>query len=329
MRRRTFLAASAAIAACARAQEAAPALRFPLRRGVNPGNALEAPREGEWGYRIEAAHLAAIAAAGFDGLRLPVRWDAHADAAGVIAPAFLARVREVVGWALAHGLKLQLDVHHYEALIAAPARERARFLALWDNIARAFADAPAALLFEPLNEPYGARWTGAALARLQRAVLSVIRQSNPTRLVVLGGPNWNALDGLVGWTPPRDAHTAVTLHYYEPWDFTHDSAPWLGAQAPRFGRAWGSEIDHARVAADAASAAAWARTQGLALQLGEFGVNAALPEAQRAAWLTIVRRAFEAHGIAWCAWDFAGAFPLYDVSAKAWRAPLLAALMDQ
>jgi endoglucanase len=328
MNRRRFLTGAAALSACGPARGGGPAAAFPMRRGVNLGNALEAPTEGDWGYRIAEPHLGTIAAAGFDGVRLPVRWDAHADADGRVHDGFLARVREVVAWALAAGLRVQLDAHHYDELITEPARERARFLALWDNIARAFADAPDTLSFELLNEPHGPRWTPAFLKHLQSEALGVIRRTNPTWLVVLGGGDWQSLPGLLEWTPPSAPHIAASVHSYEPWNFTHQGAPWLGEKAPRFGRAWGTEADHARIGRDAARAAAWARRHGLALQLGEFGVNAAVPLAQRAAWTRAVRGAFESQGIAWCVWDFAGAFPIFDLARNDWIAPLRAALFD-
>lgn len=70
-----------ALAGCAEAHPQGESAPFLASRCVNLGNALEAPNEGDWGYRIEPAHIRAIAAAGFDGIRLPVRWDAHAGAA--------------------------------------------------------------------------------------------------------------------------------------------------------------------------------------------------------------------------------------------------------
>src|SRR5688572_31783597 len=80
-----------------------------LRRGVNMGNMLEAPNEGEWGVFIQEEYFDLIKEAGFDFVRLPVRWNAHPDetwaymsgtAFFTIDPAFFARVDEVVGWAL-------------------------------------------------------------------------------------------------------------------------------------------------------------------------------------------------------------------------------------
>ena len=301
-----------------------------MRKAVNLGNALEAPNEGDWGYRIEPSHLDAIAKAGFDGVRLPVRWDPHLGTAPpfAIGPAFLARVDEVTSQALARGLYVQLDVHHYDALVAAPAAETARFLALWRQIAAPFAGAPARLLFEVLNEPNGAALAGARLARLQAQALAEIRRLHPERIVVLGGPNWNSIDGLTDWTPPADAHGAVSVHYYEPHNFTHENAEWLGADAPHFARAWATPSDLAVLERDAQHAAAWAEARGVSLQLGEFGVNRRLPTSQRALWTRAVRAAFESHDIGWCVWDFAGAFAIWDRQTRAFNSEMLRALFD-
>lgn len=323
MNRRNLIVGATALAACGPAESQAPTpAPFPMRRGVNLGNALEAPNEGDWGYRIEAEHLRAIADAGFDGIRLPVRWDQHLDRAGRIAPLFLARVREVVAWALERDLMVQLDVHHFDALIANPARERGRFLALWGQIGEAFADAPPSLFFEPLNEPHGPQWDGARLIDLQSETVTLLRESNPTRLIVLGPGNWQNINALANWTPPEADNIAVSVHYYEPYAFTHQNAEWLGADAPRFDRDWGTGDDRVAVRAHIEQAAAWGARFGYAVQLGEFGVNRAVPIQQRSAWTRAVREQCEAQGIGWCVWDFAGAFPVWDAEADAIR-PLM------
>ena len=330
-RRDILLAGAGALAACGQAdgqgqQSSGPP--FPMRRGVNLGNALEAPAEGEWGYRIERAHIAAIAEAGFDGVRLPVRWQTHFCARDQVCADWMTRVRQVVGWALADGLMVQLNVHHYEALIEQPARERHRFLELWRQIAEAFAQAPPALLFEPLNEPHGAYWRGDRLAALQRDAIETIRRSNPTRTIVLGPGNWQNIDRLAHWPMPRGENVHASVHYYEPHAFTHERAEWLGEEAPSFGRAWGTEADIAAVREHIAIAARWSRAQNVAMQLGEFGVNTRLPLAQRAAWTRTVREACDANAMGWCAWDFAGAFPVWDRERRAFIPEMLEALFQ-
>jgi len=338
MNRREIILGGAALAACSQgpapAQGMAPA--FPMRRGVNLGNALEAPAEGEWGYRIERAHLDAIAAAGFDGVRIPVRWTTHLCTGDEICADFFARIDEVLDWALAAGLKAQLDLHHYEALlnlhderrlIAPGARHKQRFLAIWSQIAARYASLPDALMFEPMNEPNGRYWDGEALAALQAEVVAIIRKTNPSRPIVLGPANWQNINALERWRLPSGENLYASVHYYEPHAFTHQNAEWL-SPAPRYERDWGGEADVAQVRAHIDAAAAWGRAHGASMQLGEFGVNARARLAQRALWTAAVREACEAHGMGWCVWDFAGAFPLWDRVGGVWMPEMLEALFS-
>jgi len=299
-----------------------------MRRGVNLGNALEAPNEGDWGYRIELPHLDAIREAGFDGVRLPVRFDAHAGSAPPygFGGNFWRRIDEIVGHALELGLMVQLDMHHYERLIREPDRQRDRFLGMWALIAQHFRGAPPGLMLEPFNEPNGRHWGRSALMALQRDVVSVIRERDASRLIVLGPGNWQNIDALRDWRPPAVQNLAVSVHYYEPHDFTHQDAEWLGPNAPGFGRDWGANADRALVRAHIQQAADWGRQRGYAMQLGEFGVNRAVPVPQRAAWTRAVREACEAEGIAWCVWDFAGAFPVWDRDSGAFLRQMREAL---
>ncbi|HPU43798.1 MAG TPA: hypothetical protein PLS98_06260, partial [Dictyoglomaceae bacterium] len=48
-----------------------------MQRGVNMGNALEAPKEGEWGVVIKDEYFKLIKEAGFDHVRIPIKWSAH------------------------------------------------------------------------------------------------------------------------------------------------------------------------------------------------------------------------------------------------------------
>ena len=48
-----------------------------LGRGINLGNMLEAPVEGQWGVKLEPAYIDIVAGA-FTTVRLPVRWSNHA-----------------------------------------------------------------------------------------------------------------------------------------------------------------------------------------------------------------------------------------------------------
>src|SRR5215469_14732301 len=50
-----------------------------LGRGINLGNALEAPKEGAWGVTLKPEYFKAIKDAGFATVRLPIKCSAHAN----------------------------------------------------------------------------------------------------------------------------------------------------------------------------------------------------------------------------------------------------------
>jgi len=86
-----------------------------LGRGVNLGNALDAPSEGEWGVVLTNEYFDLIKQAGFNSIRLPVRWSAHAmtNAPYTIAPEFLQRVDWAVSNALSRNLPVVLNIHNF------------------------------------------------------------------------------------------------------------------------------------------------------------------------------------------------------------------------
>jgi endoglucanase len=198
-----------------------------LGRGINLGNKLEAPSEGEWGAPVEAWMLPTIAQGGFATVRIPIRWSGHAATAQpyAIDPTFMDRVTWVVDQALSAGLTAVLNVHHYQEIFTDPARERDRFLALWRQISARFRDYPEALVFEILNEP-NTNLTAQLWNVFLRDALAVIRQGNPDRWVVVGTAEWGGIGAMDRLELPDDDRLIFTFHYYEPFEFTHQGAEW-------------------------------------------------------------------------------------------------------
>src|SRR5690606_21892173 len=206
---------------------------FPVERCINLANALNAPREGDWGYRIEEAHLHTIAAAGFDTVRVLIDWHSHAleRAPFTIDPAYFARIDEVIDQAFAAGLVVMIDMHNYEALYQEPEAHRERTLAIYRQIAERYADYPPEVIIELVNEPRDTL-SGAVWDEFAAELVRTIRQSNPTRTLVLGGDNWSSLYGLQRLNLPADPYLVATFHYYEPYDFTHQGADWFDDPPP-------------------------------------------------------------------------------------------------
>ena len=302
-----------------------------MRRGINMGNTLEAPREGEWGFKITQEHFQLIRAAGFDSVRIPTRWNAHALAESpyTIEPAFFARLDEVIGWALEQNLVVVLNIHHYEEMASEPAAHQERFLSLWRQIAEHYKDYPPALIFELMNEPNGAMTSLLWNDFVQQGV-AVIRESNPTRNIIIGGTFWNAYDQLryVNF-PSDDGHLIATFHYYLPFHFTHQGAEWAGEEAQKWlGTTWqATDSQKAEIEKHFDIVAAWSKQNNIPVYLGEFGAYNKADMDSRVRWTTYVREQAEARGFAWAYWEFGAGFGAYDRNTRQWRQELLEALI--
>jgi endoglucanase len=300
-----------------------------VRRGINLGNAFDWVPGRPDRLRVEARHLDVIVAAGFDTVRLPVRWSAHAAPTPPfsIDPDFFRAIEETIDLAFARGLEVVVNVHHYDELCADPAGHADRFVALWSQIADHWADRPPTLHFELLNEPR-LPMTAGDWNRLLVAALAVVRRSNPARVVVVGPADMNKIDALAHLDLPGDDRLIVTTHYYEPFAFTHQGAPWWPGAERWVGTTWGTAADHDAVQADLERLATWASDRDLRVLIGEFGTYQRADQSARAAWTAHVRSVAEQLDLAWCYWDFATDFGAYDLTTGTWRQPLRAALLE-
>jgi endoglucanase len=276
---------------------------------------LEAdPDEGSWGPKIAEDDFGIIRAAGFQTVRIPVRFSGHAGEAPPYAldAAFLKRVHHVVDLATASGLNVILDLHNYEPLMAAPATHAPRLAALWRQVADSFRDAPASVWFEILNEPHD-KLTDANLPSVLGPALAAIRTSNPKRPVLVGGQNWSGLASLATLALPDDPYVVPTFHYYDPFAFTHQGASFM-KDAPPFGRAYGSAADKALLDRDIATVRDYMATTGRVPVLGEYGANddPRLPVEQRRLYYRAISSAFASIGVSSCAWGYRTGFRIRD-----------------
>jgi endoglucanase len=307
-------------------------------RGINFGNMLEAPREGDWGVRAEDRFIDLVGAGGFtQSVRLPVRWSNHAsaDAAAIIDPAFFARVDHVVDRLISRGATVILNMHHYRQLdgdaldpgevpVAAELVE-VRFLAMWKQIATRYATRSDKLVFELYNEPHGrleTRWNDLFARALQ-----VVRQSNPTRAVVVGPTEYNAAHKLPDLRLPPDPHLILTVHNYEPFAFTHQGADWVKPTLPT-GVTCCDDAQKAVVINALDRAVSEARRLNYPMFVGEFGAYSKAPEAARIAYLRFMREAMLSRELPWFYWELASGFGIYDPANNRFRSSLFAALYE-
>ena len=299
-----------------------------LGRGISFGNALDAVREGDAGFRLLERFFAEVRDAGFDTVRLPVRWSAHAGESPpyAISPVLFERVDWAIDQALGRDLNIVLNVHHYDELNDAPRGQRLRFLGLWRQIAARYANWPGRLYFELLNEPRAAM-TAEAWNELIPLALAVIRERDSWRAVIVGPARMNDIGALPELELPGDDRLVATVHYYAPFEFTHQGAPWRPGADQWLGTTWGDDADRRAVRDDLAKAASWAAGHGRPLFIGEFGSYEQAGMAARLQWTRFVRLEAERLGMSWCYWDFGTDFGAFDPGRNAWREPLRDALL--
>jgi endoglucanase len=328
-----------------------------LGRGVNLGNALEAPNEGEWGVILKEEYFEAIKQGGFHSVRIPCRWSNHAlkEEPYTIDPNFFNRVDWAVNCALSRNLPIIVNVHHYMELYTEPQVHRERFMTLWKQIAEHYKNYPDNLLLEIFNEPDDAL-TPEIWNEWLKEAHSIIRNANPTKTIVIDGSN----DAWISYLqflklPEDDRNIIVSVHYYFPLAFTHQGAPWVTtAKIASFvkdmefihqsvpswaavsgsnawmGTKWtGTEAGKKEITDAFDIAAAWGKEHNRPMNLGEFGAYNKADMESRARWTKFVADTAVERGMSFHYWQFASDFAVYDTKNKTWKKPLFDALLPQ
>lgn len=216
-----------------------------MQPGWNLGNTLDATGADEtsWGNPAVTQELIKkIAAQGYKSIRIPVTWDVHIGATPgyTIDPAYLARVQQVVDWAIGENLYVMINLHHDSWLWISKMEQQhdqvlARYNAIWTQIANKFKNHSSKLMFESVNEPRfsdgGTTDENKALQMLEELNVSfhsIVRNSggmNATRPLVLPtletSPTQTRMDSLNNTiTKLNDSNLIATVHYYGFWPFS-------------------------------------------------------------------------------------------------------------
>ena len=236
-----------------------------LDLGWNLGNTLDATggngtleAETSWGNpKTTKAMIDAVKAQGFNTMRLPVSWGSHmtnSSAGYVIDSQWMARVKEIVDYAIDNDMYVILNIHHDNDIRNSDdcffypsetykTQSVAFVKAVWTQISETFKDYDQHLIFETLNEPRlvgtGDEWwfpvdnpgTNVSQAisiinELNQQAVNVIRASggnNAERCIMI--PGYGA--SIDGCTTPNyqlptdtaDDRLIVSVHAYTPYNF--------------------------------------------------------------------------------------------------------------
>jgi len=302
-----------------------------LGRGINLGNMFEAPSETAWGNPFKETYIAQIADLGFQHIRVPIRWDVaertQLTPPYTVNPQFLARIKSVVDLAISKHLYVIINLHHHDELFTNPAAAKARFISQWQQISTYFKGYDNHLYFEVLNEPHDAL-TPALWNSYFAEALAEIRKTNPSRKVLLGTASYGGTTGVRDLDPPNDPNLVLSVHYYNPFNFTHQGADWVGNKDKYIGTQWEDLTwERNQVIADFEYAIQWAKQKNMPLHVGEFGTYEFADMESRAKWATFIARWLESQGASWAYWEYSAGFGIYDPIKNTFKTPLVDALL--
>ncbi|RWL42847.1 MAG: glycosyl hydrolase family 5 [Mesorhizobium sp.] len=258
--RRRLLGAALAAATAPLAAMAPPSIppakaatgEWPFRRGVNawPWFALTrefpAPRtDYDWPpFQSQRpvptpADLARLRASGLDFIRLPVDPGPFLAADAGRRADLMAMLSSAVEAALAADLGVIVNVQangatHYwnpdRMVSSTDAPEFARYRAFVADVAGMLKDmAPGRVALEPVNEP-PQDCSSEAWPRVQAALLNAARGPAKDLPIVVTGGCGSMVRGLTALDPAPLAEfepILFTFHFYEPYLFSHQGAPWM------------------------------------------------------------------------------------------------------
>lgn len=225
-----------------------------LGYGWNLGNQMDAvvggvSGETYWGNeKCTQATFDNLKAKGFSTVRIPVTWMGHIGDAPeyAVETAWLDRVAEIAGYAKTAGLNAIVNVHHddspesgwlcvHKAASDADYKKdmMARYKALWEQVARKFAEEGEWLIFEGYNELQDGGWGfGGNLTDggKQYAVINELAQTFVTTVRATGGNNADRYLSILGYSAnpsltadnlvlPTDSaadRLIVSVHFYDP-----------------------------------------------------------------------------------------------------------------
>jgi endoglucanase len=274
-------------------------------------------------------HFKLIKEAGFNSVRInlhPFRYG-DADESYNLSKTWFETLDWAIEQALSNKLMVILDFHEFGAMGSDPMSNKARFLAIWKQIAERYRNYPNEVIFEILNEP-SRDLTPEIWNRFLMESLTVIREKNPVRTVIIGPANWNSINYLERlMLPENDRGIIVTVHYYSPMEFTHQGASWT-SQKDKVGVQWsGTSEERQAIIQDFEKAQAWAQKHNRPIFLGEFGAYDKGDMPSRARYTSFVARQAEKMGWSWAYWQFDSDFIVYDIPNKKWVEPIRDALI--
>lgn len=314
--------------------------------GINLGNTFEScgswiqsnsvtNYETGWGSPVITKEMIqGYANEGFGVLRVPVAWSNMMQDNYTIHPDYMARVKEVVTWAIDADLYVILNIHWdggwWEAFPTDKDTCMTKYKRIWEQICAEFKDFDESLMFESLNEEgcwdsVWNRWGGengkdkayGLLNEINQTFVDLVRASggnNADRHLLIAGYATDielTCDAMFKMPADPKNRCAVSVHYYTPSTFCilTEDADWGKAKTD-----WGSDSDRAELDKYMTKMKTTFVDKGIPVIIGEYGVAQENkdPAVVRDFVTSVAQAAYEKN-LCPVLWDTTGSF--YDRSA--------------
>ena len=202
--------------------------------------------------------------------------------------------------------------------------ELPRFVALWTQLSNAFSSAPPNLYFEVFNEPHVMSVDN--LNTMNNVIVPIMRRSNPTRTIYLGGLNWMSPQWIISnpnaMAFPDTLNLRLEVHSYDPYNFCMQNPPSITQ--------WGSVADQAALVKTAKGMENWSvQHSNIPVYLGEFGcLRQQTNHTARILWYSTMAKAWSpsANIEMFSIWDDDGNYMIYNRALRSWDQDVLRAI---
>lgn len=307
-------------------------------RGINLGGWLSQCAEySEEHYSsfIAESDIKTISEWGLDHVRLPIDYNVIEDEEGLPLESGYRHIDDCIEWCEKYGLNVILDLHTTKGfafdhnpkdnvMFDSPELQE-RFISLWKNIAARYGK-KIHIAFELLNEIVekdSSRWNA-----LVSKTISEIRRFAPDTKIIIGGIQWNSVHTLALLDVPDDKNIVYNFHFYEPFIFTHQLAPWQPLLTDKTIHYPGNMEEYRKVSKEIscfgsgllgtdtmgaefmekliAEAVEAAENANVPLYCGEYGVIDRAEISDTAVWFEDIHSVFKKFGIGRAAWTYKG-----------------------
>lgn len=296
-----------------------------------------------WGNAIKDEYFTILKQAGFNSVRIPVRWQHNSDpVTHKVNPERLAGVKEDVQLAINAGLAVVISFHwYYEMSFFATnsskfpelyQSEKEHFAAIWSEVAAAFKEFPDTMLvWDILNEP-----TIPGAAKLNDVMMTgynAIRAVDPNKTIMFESNQAAKFMALKSLDLPQDGNIIYSGHYYEPYEYSHQGHSDQYACVGDAAFATTAFEDIQQYVSLAMKLYPDINGYPIPMNMGEFGISGGSSnnpcvrmgetppsEEKKAYWAEKAIESAEAYGLSWHYWGFVkvGGFEAYDGANNNW-----------